>query len=91
LVKGQSKAWHRLQYPLFKEVSSSCSNELVDSFDYSGSKDVKKPFGYPLIKVIQPQWALMKSFKGSLVSFPIDSDGDSLRLSYLRWHILLFL
>jgi hypothetical protein len=90
LVKGQSKALHRLQYPLFKEVSLSCSNELVDSFDYSGSKDGKKPFVYPLIKAIQQQWALMRSFKGSLVSYPIDLDGDSLRQSYLRWHILLF-
>jgi hypothetical protein len=89
LVKGQSKAWHRLQYPLFKEVSSCYSNELADSFDYFGSKDVKKPFGYPSIRAIQQQWALMKSFKGSLVSYPIDSDGDFLRLSYLRLHSLL--
>jgi hypothetical protein len=91
LVKGQSKALHRLQYPLFKEVSSSCSNELVDSFDYFGSKDGKKPFGYPLIKAIQPQLALMKSFKDSLVSYPIDSDGDFLRQSYLRLHSLQYL
>jgi hypothetical protein len=91
LVKGQSKAWHRLQYPLFKEVSLSCSNELVDSFDYFGSEDGKKPFGYLSIMAIQQQWALMKSFEGSLVSYPIDSDGDSLRLSYLRLHSLLFL